>query len=353
VARIEENGLAGIADHYITLEPAPRSHPMIPSGGTIPVSQSYAEVSLDQVFDTLDPLTRAGVRNIIRGEAAAIVGRSSQASRALEYLAPGLYSTSQVTRELSRSEPAFDALLVRGARTMSALASRSQQLTALVASTDQATGAIASQSSALSTTLALLPATLRRSTATFAGLRSTLTSLNPVVSAAKPAARNLGAFSVGLHQLADVSIPTVNALNALIRSPSGSGDLISLLNQTPGLAQLSAKTAPEVIAALNASQPQLSYLRAYTPDVVAALANVGQASAYYDANGHYTRTQPWFGAFGLNANSQLTAQPPSARYQGLRVIHGRCPGGAVQPTPDGSAPVATAGCSAASSPSGT
>jgi phospholipid/cholesterol/gamma-HCH transport system substrate-binding protein len=352
VARIEENGLAGIADHYITLAPAPSHHPEIRSGGTIQATDTASEVSLDQVFDTLDPLTRAGLRNIIRGEATAIDGRSNQASKALEYLAPGLYSTSQVTRELSRSEPAFDALLVRGAQTMQALASRTEQLTALVSSTDQTTGAIASQSTALSDTLGLLPGTLTRSSATFAGLRATLSSLNPVVTAAKPAAVHLGAFSSALRQLEQVSIPTIRSVDSLIANRSGSGNLIDLLQETPVLEKLAGTTIPEVVAALDDSAPQLASLLAYTPDVVAALTNVGQASANYDADGHYTRTQPWFGAFGLTASSQLTTQPPSDRYNGLRVVHGRCPGGAMQPAPDRSAPVATAGCTTSSSPSG-
>ena len=67
---------------------------------------------------------------------------------------------------------------------------------------------------------------------------------------------------------------------------------------------------------MNAGQSQTDYLREYTPDVVAALTNLGQASAYYDANGHYTRTQPYFGAFGLNASNELTTQSPDDRYIG-------------------------------------
>jgi phospholipid/cholesterol/gamma-HCH transport system substrate-binding protein len=88
---------------------------------------------------------------------------------------------------------------------------------------------------------------------------------------------------------------------------------------------------PELIREMNDSQSQLDYLREYTPDVIAALANLGQASAYYDANGHYTRTQPFFGAFGLNAANQLVPRLPADRFDGLEVVHGRCPGSAVQP----------------------
>jgi phospholipid/cholesterol/gamma-HCH transport system substrate-binding protein len=86
--------------------------------------------------------------------------------------------------------------------------------------------------------------------------------------------------------------------------------------------------------------------------VVAALSNLGQTSAYYDANGHYARTQPAFFAFGLNQNNELVTKPPSERYQGLRTAFNRCPGGAMQPAPDGSAPWQVPGCELSSTPPG-
>ena len=67
----------------------------------------------------------------------------------------------------------------------------------------------------------------------------------------------------------------------------------------------------------NDSQPQVDYFREYTPDVVAALTNLGQIGGYFDANGHYARTQPFFGAFGLNGANELDARPDSLRFQGL------------------------------------
>ena len=82
-----------------------------------------------------------------------------------------------------------------------------------------------------------------------------------------------------------------------------------------------------MIKEFNDSQPQVDYFREYTPDVVAALTNLGQTGGYYDANGHYARTQPFFGAFGVNAANQLTDRPPSQRFQGLQVANSRCPGG--------------------------
>ena len=62
VARIYENSLSGIANKYVVLEPAPSEAPEIPNGGTIGEDHTYSFVSLDQVFDSLDPLTRAGLQ---------------------------------------------------------------------------------------------------------------------------------------------------------------------------------------------------------------------------------------------------------------------------------------------------
>ena len=107
-----------------------------------------------------------------------------------------------------------------------------------------------------------------------------------------------------------------------------------------------------MIRQLNDSQNQVDYLREYTPDVIAALTNLGQAGAYYDANGHYVRTQPALFPFGLDSNNELQTQFPSQRYDGLTAVRNRCPGSASQATPDGSAPQSVPGCSTSDVPPG-
>ncbi|HWD76509.1 MAG TPA: MlaD family protein [Solirubrobacteraceae bacterium] len=352
VARIYEDSLSGIASKYVELEPGPSGAPPLAGGGLIDASHTYSEVNIDQLFDTFDPLTRAGLQGLVRGEAASLQGRGQAANKALQYLAPGLQSTSQVTAELTRDQPVFDQLVVQGAQAMQALASRSQQLSSLISNTSVATGAIAGQGQALQQALTLLPGTLRRSTTTFAGLQTTLNSLDPLVAASKPAVRRLPLFLNRLRTLVDEAIPTVGALDGLIHNPSGTGDLTALAQSTPALARIARATFPELVRQLNDSQNQLDYLREYAPDVLAALTNLGQAGAYYDANGHYVRTQPSLFPFALDSNNQLQTQFPSQRYQGLHAVRNRCPGSSVQPSPDGSAPQQVPGCQTSSVPPG-
>ena len=204
VARIDEDSLSGIASRYVELEPGPSQAPAIDDGGVIADTHTYSEVNLDQLFDTFDPLTRAGLSGFIQGEAASLDGRGVEANQTLKYLAPGLQTTSQLTAELTRDEPTFDQLVVQGADALSALASRSEQLTQLIANTSTATGAIASQSQALQQALGLLPGTLRQATTTFSGLQTTLDSLDPLVAASKPAVRQLPEFLASLRRVIEV-----------------------------------------------------------------------------------------------------------------------------------------------------
>jgi phospholipid/cholesterol/gamma-HCH transport system substrate-binding protein len=352
VARISANGLAGIASHYITLQPAANVNRAIPSGGTIPPNHTYPEVSLDQLFNTLNGPTRTGLKNIIRGEATSIRGKTRQARATLLYLDPLLQSTSRVTAAISRDEPAFDQLLVQGAQTMQRLASSSQQLTDLVGKTDAVTGAVARQATALNQSLELLPTALNKSTSTFTGLRKTISVLEQLVAATKPQVKQLEPFTVALRQLMQTATPTLDQLTLLIANPNGN-DLTTLFQEAPALEKAAVSGFPSILASIagQESSGQIQALREYTPDIVAALANIGQIDGYYDANGHYTRAEPFYGAYGISGGV-LTDQSPADRYNGLTVVKtGRCPGGATQPG-DSSMPEAVPGCSTSNTPPG-
>ena len=78
---------------------------------------------------------------------------------------------------------------------------------------------------------------------------------------------------------------------------------------------------------MNQSQDQLDYLVDYAPDIVAALTNLGQIGGYYDANGHYARTQPFFAAFGLDgvqpADEQAALAARRRHRRGADPLSGR------------------------------
>src|SRR5438552_1501122 len=66
-AVIRETSLSGIANRYIALTPGPNSAPSLKDGATLPTTQTTTPVDLDQLFDTLDPRTRAGLQQVTQG----------------------------------------------------------------------------------------------------------------------------------------------------------------------------------------------------------------------------------------------------------------------------------------------
>ncbi|MEA2478279.1 MAG: phospholipid/cholesterol/gamma-HCH transport system substrate-binding protein, partial [Thermoleophilaceae bacterium] len=106
--------------------------------------------------------------------------------------------------------------------------------------------------------------------------------------------------------------------------------------------RLSSSVFPRSVRALQKAQPVIEYIRPYSPDLAGWITKFGQGASNYDANGHYARIQPIFNEFSLGnvpGGQLLTAQSPSQRLSGLEFGKGRrCPGGATQPPPDGSAP---------------
>lgn len=341
-ATVRSNSLSGIANRYVSLQPGPNNADEIHSGQTIPANETTSAVDLDQIFNTLDPKTRQGLQQLIRGSAQQLQGKGKLANQSLKYLAPALSTSSLVTQELTRDQAEFARFVTDTSAVVTTLASRRNDLSQLVGNANATTRAIGDENVSLNEALAILPATLRQGNSTFVDLNSTLNDLDTLVNASKPATKDLARFLSQLRPLVHDSIPTITDLRELIRTSGPNNDLIDLLTKQPKLANLAKSDFPRTIQALQKGQPVVDYLRPYAPDFTGWLTKFAEGAANYDANGHYARIQPMFNAFTYSdtpAGPILTAAPPSQRLAGLQTgKQQRCPGGATQPAPDGSNP---------------
>jgi phospholipid/cholesterol/gamma-HCH transport system substrate-binding protein len=352
-ATIRASSLSGVASRYVSLQPGPNSNRKIDDGGRIGSDDTSAPVDLDAVFDSLDAKTRAGLRNVIRGYGDWYDTRGADAGQATKYFAPFLSSGSQLAQELTLDQTVLERFVKDGARTVSAIAERRDDLAGLVVNTNQAMAAIGDESVALQRALELLPGTLRKANTTFVNLRGTLDDLELLVNESKPATKKLAPFFRELRPLVSDLRPTIADLRDLIRLPGPGNDLIDLTAAQPELARLTSSVFPRAIRALDRSQPVISYARQYTPDLAGWFTKFGEVAAYYDANGHYARVMPTFSPARRNPDNTLEALPAQQRTEGYqRGILRHCPGGSVQPPPDGSAPVAAEGCNPADTPPG-
>lgn len=346
-ATIRLTSLSGVANRYIALAPGPNNAPKIPDGGRLGVEQTTSVVDLDQLFNTLDPRTRKGLQEYFQGSAAQYEGQGENVNQSAEYFNPFLSTTDQLVKELALDQGTLERALVAGASVTSAVAQRAPQLTSLVTNLNGVMGAIAAQNDSLSQALAVLPDTLRQGNSTLVDLRSTLDSLDPLLAASRPAAAVLPRFFSQLRPLLDESTPVFQDFSTLVHQPGPFNDATDATQHLPELQRIGSKAFASSIVAMRKGQPVIDFLRPYSPDLVGWFRDFGQSAANYDANGHYARVMPIFGAFRYIANASggtLEPVPPSQRLSGLRGgFNRRCPGAASQPRPDGSNPNAPAG----------
>jgi phospholipid/cholesterol/gamma-HCH transport system substrate-binding protein len=340
-AVIRSSSLSGIANRYVALSLGPQSSPKIESGGQIRPDRTTSPVDLDQLFNTLDEPTRKGLQDIIQGSAAQYRGKVQEASQSVRYFNPALSTSSALLRELVRDKVVFEKFVTDTSNVVTDLADRRSDLSQLVGNANATAGAIASENAALARSLDLLPTTMREANTTFVNLRSTLDDLDVLVNESKPATKDLARLLRVLRPLVRDSRPTIKDLRLLVKRAGPGNDLTDLTLKTPGLANLTDTVFPRSITALQKSQPVIEYARPYTPDFAGWLTKFGQSAATYDANGHYARIQPLFNAFQFNNTPTGPVLTPNtgSRLAGLQTgKNQRCPGGAMQPPPDGSAP---------------
>jgi phospholipid/cholesterol/gamma-HCH transport system substrate-binding protein len=342
-AIVRAESLTGVASRYVDVSPAPSFKPALDDGATIGTDHSTSIVEIDQLFDTLDPKTRTGLRHLIAGQADWYAGRERQANRSALYLAPSLAATGRLFAEIDRDSPALQQLLVNTGTAFKALTKHRGQLTDLVSNTHQTFAALSSDDKALSAALRDLPGALRQGSNAFAALRPALGDLRHLVDVSGPATKDLAPFLGRLRPVIDRAVPTFRDFKSMFNRPGKHDDLYDALRDLPALGKLAHSTFPHARQALTQSSPVFAFARPYVPDLVSWVGGFGAAFAPYDANGHYARTLPVFDAFSFTDDAQgghLSPKAPGDRGKAGALQAGmlrRCPGaGAI--LPDASAP---------------
>jgi phospholipid/cholesterol/gamma-HCH transport system substrate-binding protein len=354
-AVIRATSLSGIANRYIALTPGPNSNKALPSGAILTADQTTSPVDLDQLFNTLDPKTRRGLANVVKGFATQYAGQETQANLSARYFAPALSTTQRLVDELLRDQGALTSFLVNSSRVVTALDARRDNLASLIGNANATTAAIGSENVSLDRSLQELPGTLRKANTTFVNLRSTLGDLNVLVNASKPATKHLALFLRTLRPLVASARPTIHQLRLLVGTPGPNNDLTDATRKLPHLQRVAAPAFRHTVSSLRNSQDVVDFIRPYFPDLVGWFRDFGNGASNYDANGHFARIQPIANTFSF-ANNVLTPIPRSLNLAGYQSgAFRRCPGGATQKTADGSAPFVdpkSGDCDASLSPPG-
>jgi phospholipid/cholesterol/gamma-HCH transport system substrate-binding protein len=341
-AIIRATSLAGVANHYVSISPGPNSNAELEDGAVLGLDRTTTPIDLDQFINSFPRSVRQGLGEFFRGNAAIYANRGRDANETYKYFGPALNRTNAFIGELSADQRLLERFLVSSSKLTTAIAERGESLSSAFSNANTAFNAIASQNERFSQTLRLLPPVFRQSNTTFVNLRAALDDLDPLIETAKPATKDLAPFLRELRPFLAKAVPVFRDLRLTMKRPGFANDTGELLATLPAVERRASRSFPHAEQAIADFQPNLKFIRAYTPDIFAGFGKLGQLAGYYDGNGHYARASLALNLFDYDeVTGALEAIPPSQQYdayQGATEVKRRCPGGATQPAPDGSNP---------------
>jgi phospholipid/cholesterol/gamma-HCH transport system substrate-binding protein len=348
-ATIRAEGLTGVASRYVDVSPASETRPVLDDGALIQGDKTTSIVEIDQLFNALDPKTRAGLAGFIKGSADWYDGMEPAANASARQIPKALAQLSAVADEISGDSATFEQFLTETGDAMGAIADHRAQLTDLVSNTRQTAAALATNTSSLSDALHEVPKALDSGSDAFVSLRPALGDLRKLTDTSGPATKNLEPFLKQLTPVLQESDPAFAKLRKMFAQPGKANDLLDALRDLPAIAKATDRTFPSGTKALKDSTPIFSFARPYTSDLVAWIRGFDAAGAAYDANGHYIRGNPIFNAYTFTDDGDgghLTPRPAAERGSSPALTSGnlrRCPGASTPAPADRSAPYVDSG----------
>ncbi|HEV7942329.1 MAG TPA: MlaD family protein [Solirubrobacteraceae bacterium] len=235
---------------YIELQPGSPSSPAVPSGYTVPITQTAVPVQLDQVLDALNSNTRTNLQSLLQNYGEALTHKPTPAEDATQapevqgltaaealkdaahYGLGALRGTAIDMQALGGVEAHDISKLISGLGKVSkGFGANEQVLGEWVDHLNTTLGSVASQASSLKSAVAELPGALRSFDRGFAALHR----------AEAPLTSFADAFTPGVKQTASTitaSLPWIAALQSLFTPQELGGLAKSLSEATPQLAGL-------------------------------------------------------------------------------------------------------------------
>ncbi|HEV7563001.1 MAG TPA: MlaD family protein [Solirubrobacterales bacterium] len=304
---------------FIELDPGSPSAPELDSGGTIPVSRTSTAVQLDEVLTALQSPVRADLSRLLESYGTALTNKPTAKedltqlpevkgksgaeafNGAFKYGGDAGRYSAQVTNALLGTEQRDLSRLIAGAeRTFGAFASSESDLQGLIDNFNVFTGALATQSANLSTTIHLLAPTLRVA-------HTSLVSLNRALPPLRTYAIELTPAVAELPALISASKPWLEQARPLLSGKEAGGVAKLLAESTPGLA--GAAQAGKEVALPQLNQLSLCTTKVFVPtgnqvindrfstgspsyrEFFYLLSDLAGAAQNFDGNGPYIRAQ--------------------------------------------------------------
>ena len=229
-----------LGETYVQLTPGTPNSPAVPDGGLLPRGQVTNAVQLSDIFNALDPRTRAAFQSWQQELAKAIQGNDQNLNSVLGNLPQFTADASDILKVLDVEHGAVVRLSVNGGTVFSALSQNQSALRNLITTGEQVFHTTAANNNALAATFHVFPTFLDETKATMARLKSFALDADPVVKELDPVAQTIP--------------PTMNSVRLL------SPDLQRLFVKLGPLITASKTGLPAIRDVIRGAQPLLGQL---------------------------------------------------------------------------------------------
>lgn len=317
---IRWGGTVSYLKRYVSLQPGPTTGAPYADGATLPAKAVTTPVDFDELINQFTPEVR-GTYSAFIDRAGATLTRSAPDLRKVVTRAPeALHQANLLLRSLARSRTQLHALIAGTDDVTGAIRTADPTVDQAVEGAALTLAATARHTSGIRRTLAALPGTLER-------VRTTLGRADRTLDLARSATGRIAPGVAELHR-------TVTPLNGLLRrvdtvAPIATSTLTTARSAAPDLTRLLERATsllPEVRSVADQANTQLQCIRPYTPDIVQIGTDWSGFISAVDDKDYYARVNPAALAFApTNVESASTAQI-AREFPGLRYGFPRPPG---------------------------
>jgi phospholipid/cholesterol/gamma-HCH transport system substrate-binding protein len=204
----------GLKDMYLELDPGTDSDPSsdqdeYEDGDTIPVANTAPDVNVDQILEALDTDTRAYLRLLLVGGGQGLDGRGKDLGELLGSLGPINRGLARLNSEVATRRENLARLIHNMNLLWGRVGQDGEGIEQLLVASNQALGAIASQSPDVRRTVELLGPTLSTTRSALERTGELAEVLGPAVNSLRPFARKLKPVNDSLGNLARRTIGPV------------------------------------------------------------------------------------------------------------------------------------------------
>jgi phospholipid/cholesterol/gamma-HCH transport system substrate-binding protein len=196
-----------LQDITVEVNPGTTASGRLPSGSTLPLSQTAPNINFDEFLSALDAETRAYLQELLAGAGEGFKNNGKAFSATLKRFDPTAKEVQEIASQLAVRH-ANTARAIHNFRLLTeALGGKDKQLAQLVDASNAVFATFAKEDQNLQSTLHLLPGALRKAKSGLGKLGTAAEVLGPTLHKLQPFASSLGPANAATARMARVVAP--------------------------------------------------------------------------------------------------------------------------------------------------